>query len=232
MNVLVCTLFLSTLPAWGATQPQSTPYSRRSFLSTLPAWGATGSLLAGGLLAGISIHAPRVGSDRGPSGTKKRDIRISIHAPRVGSDRTVIATGHGSGISIHAPRVGSDKSSPLPELRTLTISIHAPRVGSDGRTLSKRRWGFSTFLSTLPAWGATPGVPFTITAYSEFLSTLPAWGATLQHEVLFPCSSFLSTLPAWGATLGRCEQSQADRYFYPRSPRGERHRWRHHHQPV
>ena len=56
---------------------------------------------------------------------------ISIHAPREGSDLAlVVETAVGGGISIHAPREGSDlvgkrwtNNSP--------ISIHAPREGSD-----------------------------------------------------------------------------------------------------
>ena len=59
------------------------------FQSTLPVWGATPAPgeVAGAL--GISIHAPRVGSDQiqfPPAGS----AGISIHAPRVGSDRAEI----------------------------------------------------------------------------------------------------------------------------------------------
>ena len=35
---------------------------------------------------GISIHAPRVGSDKPGHPTRPENGRISIHAPRVGSD--------------------------------------------------------------------------------------------------------------------------------------------------
>ena len=108
MFLLAARLFLSTLPAWGATESQrpcarpTTYFYPRSprgerprknklsaprirFLSTLPAWGATkvwDDLFA---QRRISIHAPRVGSD-------PEDVfvyflmHISIHAPRVGSD--------------------------------------------------------------------------------------------------------------------------------------------------
>ena len=65
------------------------------------------------LVACISIHAPRVGSDR-YQGRYRSHQRISIHAPRVGSDhignRALIA---GIRISIHAPRVGSDGVGPV-----------------------------------------------------------------------------------------------------------------------
>ena len=57
------------------------------FQSTLPVWGATRDALILGTDLSISIHAPRVGSDR-----SQRlffiHCRISIHAPRVGSDPT------------------------------------------------------------------------------------------------------------------------------------------------
>ena len=35
----------------------------------------------------ISIHAPRVGSDKDLAEAQKRQAEISIHAPRVGSDQ-------------------------------------------------------------------------------------------------------------------------------------------------
>ena len=81
---------------------------QKIFQSTLPVWGATTS--------------DAESTDNGV---------ISIHAPRVGSDRSEIAYGHTrQGISIHAPRVGSDPCN-RQGCRTQKISIHAPRVGSD-----------------------------------------------------------------------------------------------------
>ena len=55
------------------------------FQSTLPAWGATKSF----------------------TNFRRKSI-ISIHAPRMGSDKTYITSGLTWGISIHAPRMGSD----------------------------------------------------------------------------------------------------------------------------
>ena len=80
-------LFQSTLPVWGATpcpgswvtaavnfNPRSpcgerqgktyTYYEATQFQSTLPVWGATYCRLAALAELRISIHAPRVGSDR------------------------------------------------------------------------------------------------------------------------------------------------------------------------
>ena len=126
--VLVIT-FQSTLPVWGATcffdsivfvrhfNPRS-PCGERLvdvayfcnkciFQSTLPVWGAT--FCPSGLLPwfGISIHAPRVGSDT-IDNCYFDGLTISIHAPRVGSDREHREFLAACSISIHAPRVGSD----------------------------------------------------------------------------------------------------------------------------
>ena len=57
----------------------------------------------------ISIHAPRVGSDKFDA-VELLHPNISIHAPRVGSDPIFAAMRIYDPISIHAPRVGSDCS--------------------------------------------------------------------------------------------------------------------------
>ena len=56
--------FQSTLPVWGATSPAKMISEPFLFQSTLPVWGATAAACADAVLALISIHAPRVGSDR------------------------------------------------------------------------------------------------------------------------------------------------------------------------
>ena len=62
----------------------------------------------------ISIHAPRVGSDRSKRVKAYFSYAISIHAPRVGSDAGQYDQGGVGIISIHAPRVGSDFNSSMP----------------------------------------------------------------------------------------------------------------------
>ena len=57
----------------------------QEFQSTLPAWGATGSAPRAGGHEGISIHAPRMGSDLRQA-FQLQKLYISIHAPRMGSD--------------------------------------------------------------------------------------------------------------------------------------------------
>ena len=64
-QIIQLLLFQSTLPVWGATRD----WMKQSlfdmiFQSTLPVWGATAVSAAFWDAHGISIHAPRVGSDR------------------------------------------------------------------------------------------------------------------------------------------------------------------------
>ena len=85
------------------------------FLSTLPARGATILGLQGPDSGTISIHAPREGSDPLGHHVLPVVLAISIHAPREGSDGRVFRPGRPHrGISIHAPREGSDGPSPRP----------------------------------------------------------------------------------------------------------------------
>ncbi len=83
---------------------------RRKFQSTLPARGATFKGALAGIGSGISIHAPRTGSDVRFTFYYMILINISIHAPRTGSDALKLRLVRAAGISIHAPRTGSDKS--------------------------------------------------------------------------------------------------------------------------
>ena len=73
MPVSYTLLFLSTLPARGATcGATGTRGKILSFLSTLPARGATLGNAAVHCVDGISIHAPREGSDRKAPGTRRK----------------------------------------------------------------------------------------------------------------------------------------------------------------
>ena len=103
------------------------------FLSTLPARGAT------------AVHRQLQGAGG-----------ISIHAPREGSDLVDVPAILAIDISIHAPREGSDRPPP-PRSIPSAISIHAPREGSD-MELQMGMKADTLFLSTLPARGATTTV--------------------------------------------------------------------------
>ena len=101
-------VFLSTLPARGATRCVTPLTGAGIFLSTLPARGATRHQLFADVEPVISIHAPREGSDNDLTEIQKQQALISIHAPREGSDQWHLSRCHSFPISIHAPREGSD----------------------------------------------------------------------------------------------------------------------------
>ena len=91
-------------PAWGATSlgshcsaipicfnprsprgPTRSPLKLEAFMlfqSTLPAWGATLPQMSWANRLAVSIHAPRVGSDRSASRRFPCSRSVSIHAPR------------------------------------------------------------------------------------------------------------------------------------------------------
>ena len=102
-------------------------------------------------------------------------------------------------ISIHATREGSDRMRCLGPFHA-PISIHAPREGSDTACRISFR-PRDSFLSTLPARGATQSAKSSWSLVLVFLSTLPARGATSRcpRGGNAPVR-FLSTLPARGAT--------------------------------
>ena len=78
------------------------------------------------------------------------------------------------------------------------------------------------FLSTLPAWGATPSDPGS--GLIDIISIhAPRVGSDLCATIpRVRLLTFLSTLPAWGATAATPTSATAATHFYPRSPRGER----------
>ena len=123
------------------------------FQSTLPGWGATIARQGEERRPPISIHAPRMGSDRVRLFGEKV-VDISIHAPRMGSDRRA----HGCPTC----RTNFNPRSPDGERRlgeaafrlVALISIHAPRMGSDPNRTGTH-WIVFIFQSTLPGWGAT-----------------------------------------------------------------------------
>ena len=105
----------------------------------------------------------------------------------------------------------------------LEISIHDPRVGSDVMYLILAAM-MPDFYPRSPRGERQPH-SYARCVRSQFLSTLPAWGATpLQSVPRYGLCKFLSTLPAWGATIPQPRSQTVIENFYPRSPRGERHK--------
>ena len=124
------------------------------FQSTLPVGGATGGILPFLFPDGISIHAPRGGSDHGrnqgglgsnyfnprspwgerptPRCFRRFGQKISIHAPRGGSDPYFRKTGLVCFRFQSTLPVGGATRHGLWRKTAILISIHAPRGGSDG----------------------------------------------------------------------------------------------------
>ena len=181
--------------------------------------GSDADVVSAVAVAGISIHAPRVGSDTtgddgkateiifqstlpawgattSPSG-QARDRRISIHAPRVGSDvcRQLLHIGVAD-FNPRSPRGERRVTQPV-RAQPIDISIHAPRVGSDVRlrTIDSRR---------------------------KISIHAPRVGSDVALSNLHKAHRISIHAPRVGSDepKGGTAQSRAD--FNPRSPRGER----------
>ena len=97
----------------------------------------------------ISIHAPRVGSDREGLSVIPRRLQFQSTLPVWGATCGYPEDSMDAAISIHAPRVGSDRAICAAGSRNRVISIHAPRVGSD----------FPTGSTDLPPFDFNPRSP-------------------------------------------------------------------------
>ena len=85
----------------------------------------------------ISIHAPRMGSDRICHQRLRLSWVFQSTLPAWGATQSCHTASHSPcRISIHAPRMGSDTGCRLLVYMGV-ISIHAPRMGSDDK-LGKR----------------------------------------------------------------------------------------------
>ena len=261
-------VFQSTLPARGATDFTAFADSQQLFQSTLPARGATGKGSRAGSAGDFNPRSPH-GERRRRNAPRGAKIGISIHAPRTGSDFTWPLAGQRfaafqstlpargathkrrrerfqSTISIHAPRTGSDGSgrfssavlcafqSTLPARGATRTSLpksnpprnfnprspHGERLQLDEGSDSAGR----LFQSTLPARGATAMSEQVSRTPCQFQSTLPARGATYYYYWTVWEDTFQSTLPARGATWTYTPNRDFPRDFNPRSPHGERRR--------
>ena len=102
----------------------------------------------------ISIHAPREGSDRLALGVSTVLSSFLSTLPARGATWTAFwLPAHREHFYPRSPR-GERPAAVSEEVAKMAISIHAPREGSDC-TKTKPAASPSTFLSTLPARGAT-----------------------------------------------------------------------------
>ena len=192
---------------------------------------------------GISIHAPRTGSDSFRHAGVWY-IPISTHAPRTGSDWFQIKQWA-------SPRNFNPRSPhgerPPPMTSVSPPSAFQPTLPARGATLRSAFMVVSLviFQPTLPARGATRSFPTPGLSDVAFQPTLPARGATLCSGLLCQAQGisthaprtgsdilqttlpvarqkFQPTLPARGATNSPISSGVRPSHFNPRSPHGER----------
>mgnify|MGYP001666029141 CR=1 FL=1 len=213
--------FQSTLPVWGATTMHKIYTHLAQFQSTLPVWGATDAACPAVPDLGISIHAPRVGSDyvhgsivagpndfnpRSPCG-ERRPCVLNCAAPTKFQSTLPVwgATGYmlGNGVTL------DEFQSTLP---VWGATIHPVRC--------HHLWGYfnprspcgerladvlfavpqKTFQSTLPVWGATSLASVVRRLWNNFNPRSPCGERPPQRNQASPITVFQSTLPVWGAT--------------------------------
>ena len=148
-------IFLSTLPAWGATRhPHRKSGQTLSFLSTLPAWGATIAEDISLVHLVISIHAPRVGSDKLVSPSKTRSSTFLSTLPAWGATVALIQEAQNGNVFLSTlPAWGATVGRPSRHLPSANFYPRSPR--GERHHVRFPSLMASTFLSTLPAWGAT-----------------------------------------------------------------------------
>ena len=191
-----------------------------AFQSTLPVWGATNATQEDINALGISIHAPRVGSDpgvtpngyyrnnfnpRSPCGERQWSQRWKEACRKFQSTLPVwgatfvpnrLAWVHWN-FNPRSPCGERQQNNDHPAKQT-DISIHAPRVGSD-KIKTKATKTYDYFNPRSPC-GERQSFTGSYRSKITFQSTLPVWGATSEALQISWGIAFQSTLPVWGAT--------------------------------
>ena len=145
------------------------------FQSTLPVWGATKREQGIHSRPGISIHAPRVGSDDSVPDRPPRGKHFNPRSP--------CGERH---LWNHCRRYAAQFQSTLPVWGATLCAAgggHAPADFNPRSPCGER------LRSTATRWRSWP-----------FQSTLPVWGATKCTNCMIELPIFQSTLPVWGAT--------------------------------
>ena len=96
------------------------------FQSTLPGWGATTMEFRTPLAGLISIHAPRMGSDKSPRRNSDSFYAFQSTLPGWGATYFNMRYRTLDMISIHAPRMGSDPLFRLPQPRCTHFNPRSP----------------------------------------------------------------------------------------------------------
>ena len=161
-------------------------------------WGATAVSSSLHIHAGISIHAPRVGSDCCPIFKTPQARNFNPRSPCGERQDSAVVLFCSAIFQSPNPGWGATAAACLVYVLCFLISIHAPRVGSDRRDTDLLRnlrdfnprspcgerhrlrillWGGDDFNPRSPCGErqvSADADPY----YAEFQSTLPVWGAT------------------------------------------------------
>ena len=213
-------LFQSTLPARGATWPTKTRVSGSVYFNPRSPHGERHSKWIFPDEWGISIHAPRTGSDFAAS-IIYTALMISIHAPRTGSD-----DHNGSGDASNAafqstlPARGATASC-RSNRRQDQISIHAPRTGSD-TTTARFAYSHAHHFNPRSPHGERLALSIVAIVLSLFQSTLPARGATAFYKIYYYLFKDFNPRSPHGERQGLLLPPVQRIHFNPRSPHGER----------
>ena len=192
--------------------------SRSLFQSTLPGWGATDRGQAGDDRNGISIHAPRMGSDPRAHVQRVRSA-ISIHAPRMGSDwRCRAGSCPTSYFNPRSPD-GERRRHMAANQQSLYFN---PRSPDGERHLRVLRVFHPCHFNPRSPDGERLGSAHVSIFPQIFQSTLPGWGATRPRGCIGADSPISIHAPRMGSDRAQSERHEPDSDFNPRSPDRER----------
>ena len=145
---------------------------------------------------------------------------ISIHAPRTGSDAPVHFWQLGV-LLFQSTLPARGATTSVPEFDfAIAISIHAPRTGSDLFCCSKK-FAKSPFQSTLPARGAT-GEQYATTSYVDISIHAPRTGSDMHRVCRNPPMTNFNPRSPHGERPDCHAGCVRKGDFNPRSPHGER----------
>ena len=181
-------------------------------------WGATRLRRVSACGPGISIHAPRVGSDRCPRRRSRSGTDFNPRSPCGERRWTPSTTPEPSYFNPRSPcgeRRYSIKIRVLCHLFQSTLPVWGATANSDKCTFR------TVFQSTLPVWGATSRRRRG-REYEVFQSTLPVWGATYPPAGAGPEAGISIHAPRVGSDLRFSGTTTTRTDFNPRSPCGER----------
>ena len=190
------------------------------FQSTLPAWGATFAFYTSGRGGTISIHAPRVGSDDRVGAGNGFFFEFQSTLPAWGA--TACPSAVCSTILLFQstlPAWGATADL-LDQMFLFTISIHAPRVGSDIDFVTGVFTGDWISIHA-PRVGSDSGIqkdghPREISIHA------PRVGSDLKGDSSFRKSKDFNPRSPRGERRKWRTSKRTSSYFNPRSPRGER----------